>query len=245
MVNEAYTRRTMESHTLYSAHLEEDRTIKVYLPPDYNPHNRRYPVLYTHDGGEFYTHGRLATIATERILAGQLPPLIIVGLAVNMKTRVDDYSPDGHRHQAYLRFITDECRPFIAERYAVRVDKADQWMAGISLGAAASLSIHLTYPSLFSNLLLFSGAYNESLEARVRETADLSELSAFMVVGTDETAVQTDRGVFNFYEINHTMRNLLRVRGADIDYEEAAGKHLWGFWQGQLPRALDWLATRL
>jgi S-formylglutathione hydrolase FrmB len=38
---------------------------------------------------------------------------------------------------------------------------------------------------------------------------------------------------------------LLRIRGAKVRYEEAPGTHIWGFWQRQIPNALEWVNTQL
>jgi enterochelin esterase-like enzyme len=239
-----YTKRVIEGHELFSTHLREGRTIKVYLPPGYSS-DVRYPVLYCHDGGEFFTHGRIATIANQLIMEGKLRPLVIVGIAVQKVTRTDDYAIEGNRHDAYLRFVADECVPFVEDRYSVHRDSPHRFMAGISLGAVASLSLYLRDPEMFSRLLLFSGAYYEAVQETLRAHPSFAGLRAWMVVGRQETAVETAMGTYDFYHANHAVRDLLRVRGAEIDYHEDDGTHIWGFWQKQLPGALAWLNRQL
>jgi enterochelin esterase-like enzyme len=240
-----YTRRVIEGHEIYSSHLCEERTIKVYLPPGYRQ-DGQYPVLFCHDGNEFITHGRIATIANERIDKGLLSPLVIVCMAMNKRLRSADYDVSGDRHEAYARFVVEECLPFVREEYAISEDRRHWFMAGISLGAAASLSIHLQYPDMFRQLLLFSGAYYPALQAKAEAVSELTDLSAFMLVGRQETAVETaERGTLDFYKYNQQMRDLLRARGARIEYHEEDGTHIWGFWQRHLPEALDWLEAQL
>jgi enterochelin esterase-like enzyme len=240
-----FTKRKIEAHNVYSSHLAEERTIKVYLPPGYDPATAIYPVMYCHDGLEFFTHGRIATLANQLIAEGRLRPIVIVGIAVKMSTRRDDYDPFGKRHDAYARFVLEECVPIVEERYAVGRNGESRFMAGISLGASATLSIHLKAPREFRQLLLFSGAFYDNVQQLVKTVPTLSDLAAYMVVGQDETAVETPWGVSDFYELNHRMRDLLTIRGADIHYSEAPGKHIWGFWQSQIPRALEWVDARL
>jgi enterochelin esterase-like enzyme len=244
MTQADYTKRVIEGHDLFSTHLLEERTIKVYLPPGYST-ERLYPVLYCHDGAEFFTHGRIATIANQLIAEGKLQPLVIVGVAVRKPTRTDDYAIDGRRHDAYVRFVADECVPFIEDHYAVHRDGVRRFMAGISLGAVASLSLHLRFPEMFSRLLLFSGAYYDAVQEVLRQQPSYGDLEAFMIVGRQETAVETTFGTYDFYHANQVVRDLLRVRGADVEYHEADGTHIWGFWQRQLPLALAWLNGRL
>jgi enterochelin esterase-like enzyme len=240
-----YTKRKIEAHNVYSSHLSEERTIKVYLPPGYDAATSVYPVMYCHDGLEFFTHGRIATLANQLIAEGRLRPIVIVGIAVQMKTRRDDYDPFGQRHDAYARFVLEECVPFVEERYAVGRDVETRFMAGISLGASATLSIHLKAPHMFRKLLLFSGAFYDNVQELVKSVPNLSDLAAYMVVGQDETAVETPYGASDFYHLNHRMRDLLTVRGAKIRYTEAPGKHIWGFWQSQIPDALEWVNAQI
>lgn len=240
--NPKYTKRTIEAHEVYSSQLFEERTIKVFLPPDYDS-THSYPVLYCHDGNEFFSHGRVATIANQLIHEGILSPLLVVGIAVNHSQRSDDYAPDGHRHEAYTRFVFDTCIPFVEESYAV--DSARRFMAGVSLGATVSLELHLRQPELLPKLLLFSGAYYPTVLQHVSQRNNMSQLSTYMVVGQQETEVKTDHGDYDFYHLNQTMRDLLRSRWAHVAYQEAEGTHIWGFWQRQLPHAFAWLEQQI
>ncbi|MCL6547965.1 MAG: esterase family protein [Alicyclobacillus sp.] len=234
----------MHHHDVYSTHLREERTIKVCLPPGYEA-GRPYPVLYCHDGGEFFTHGRIATIAHRRMWEGVLRPLVIVGITVERSKRTDEYAPDGARSAPYLRFVAEECIPFVESRYSLAPNGEQRLMAGVSLGATASLLLHLRYPRLFSRLLLFSGAFYRTALQQVEEVRSLPGLAVWMVVGRQETAVETPHGTYDFLSLNRSTRDLLLARGAIVAYQEADGQHLWGFWQRQLPGALEWVERQL
>lgn len=239
------TRRVIEGHEFYSTQLAEERTIKVFLPPNYDP-AQEYPVMFCHDGSEFFTHGRAATIAQRMIEARELQPLIIAALAVNKEQRTNDYDPAGKRHDAYVRFVLDEAVPFVDSRYATSADPAKRFMAGISLGASCTLDIHLCAPEMFNRLLLFSGAFYVREQERIQGIAKLSNLKAYMVVGRQETEVETsNKEIHDFYHYNQHVRDLLRLRGAEVDYHEADGTHIWGFWQAQLPAAFTWVNQQL
>jgi enterochelin esterase-like enzyme len=228
--------RKIEAHTFFSQYLHEDRTIKVFLPPEYDA-MRSYPVMYCHDGLEFFTHGRIATIANQLILDGKLEPMLVAGIAVSKTNRTDDYGIRGSRHDAYCRFVANECLATIEETYNINSEK--RLMAGISLGGTVSVSLSLQYPHLFSNLLLFSGAFFPSVREHVKKTLDLSYLHAYMVVGKQETEVETSNKTrHDFYGYNQQMLDILRTRKADVTYKEADGTHIWGFWQKELPEAL-------
>ncbi|WAH36561.1 alpha/beta hydrolase [Alicyclobacillus dauci] len=236
------SQRKIESHTIQSVHLNEERTVKVFVPHNYDP-SVPLPIVYCHDGLEFFTHGRVATIANDLMTAGEIPPFLIAGIAVNMEHRRADYSMDGARHESYQKFVVDECLPMLDELYAVNGDK--RLMAGISLGAVASLSFMLTYPQFFHTLILFSGAYFPPVQERIQEEPDLSRLAAYLFIGDEETQANTPSGVYNFFEYNENMRDILIDKGAEVDFHVGPGNHIWGVWQKQLPNALRWLGKHI
>ncbi|GMA63220.1 alpha/beta hydrolase-fold protein [Alicyclobacillus fastidiosus] len=234
--------RKIESHTLYSQNLNEERTIKVFVPHSYKS-DSPLPIVYCHDGLEFFTHGRVATIANELMTSGEIPPFLIAGIAVNLDERRNDYAMDGARHEAYQHFVVDECMPMLDDLYAV--DPNARMMAGISLGAVASLSFMLAYPQYFHTLILFSGAYFPPVQRRIDEEPDLSRLAAYMFIGDEEREAKTPSGIYNFYEYNEAMRDILIDRGAEVDYHVGPGNHIWGVWQKQIPDALRWLGRHI
>lgn len=241
--NSAQSQRTIYAEDMFSQHLQENRHIKVFLPPgiDLKKADRRYPVLYCHDGNEFFTHGRIVTLTKQLLESGEVQPFIIVALAVQMATRTADYSPMGERHGAYVRFVMEEAVPWVESHFPAAVDSKHKFMAGVSLGAAASLSIYFKEPSTFNKLLLFSGAFDESLQEKVQKSAGLSNLHTFMVAGRQETAVETSRGPLDIYHLNTTMRDFMRLHGAQVSYQETDGSHVWGLWQSFIPEAVRWL----
>ena len=50
--------------------------------------------------------------------------------------------------------------------------------------------------------------------------------------------MKTERGTFDFLEANRQTKQLLEARSCKLTYEEKTGKHLWGFWQNELPRMM-------
>lgn len=234
--------RKIESHVIQSKFLNEERTVKVFVPHSYQS-DTPLPIIYCHDGLEFFTHGRVATIANEMMVKGDIPPFLIAGIAVNLEQRRADYSMDGKRHSLYQQFVMEECLPELDKHYAVRDDA--RLMAGISLGAVASLSFMLTYPQYFHTMILFSGAYFPEVQARVEEQTELTRLHTYMFIGDEEREAKTPSGVYDFLTYNEQMRDILLDRGAQVDYHVGQGNHIWGVWQKALPDALRWLGQQL
>lgn len=239
MTDERYLKRTILKETMASRFLPEgERALRIYLPPGYNE-VLSYPVVYCQDGEDFFNFGRIATTANRIILDEGIEPFIIVGVEVNKKVRTDEYAPDGERHDAYLRFFGEELIPYIESKYPVRSEPAQRLLAGDSLGGSVSLHIALEYPHLFTRVLSMSGAFFERSLEIMEIPRDLSWLQIYMIVGLQETAYETtDRGVYNFVELNRAAKSHLERYGAEVYYEEKEGQHQWGFWQKELPAGL-------
>src|SRR5438067_442952 len=88
-------------HRKFRSQFLEPRTLAVYVPPDYEQSDRRYPVLYMHDGQNLFdpatafggNEWRLDDTAEELIGAGAIEPLIIVGIYNTGERRIDEYTP--------------------------------------------------------------------------------------------------------------------------------------------------------
>ena len=66
----------------------------------------------------------------------------------------------------------------------------------------------------------------------------LNWLDIWMVVGLDETAVETHSGTYDFIYWNREAKQILEQKGAAVSYREKPGDHVWGLWQKELPDGL-------
>lgn len=237
MSDQNYLKRTVKKETVYSKHLNETRHLRIYLPPGYT-NLKSYSILYCQDGQDVFMFGRIATIANYLILERDMEPVIVVGVDVEKQFRTSEYAPIGARNPAYKKFFAEELLPFVEERYQKRNEGIDRLLIGDSLGGTVSLDLALDYPDLFQHIISLSGAYLQPTLDRLRKMSDLNWLDMWMLIGTEETAVQTNSGTFNFLDLNRQAKKILEEKGAKISYHEREGNHIWGFWQKHLPEAL-------
>ncbi len=82
------------------------RDVYVWLPPGYDDADRRYPVLYLHDGASVFgtepgPEWGVDEAAQALVEAGEIEPLIVVAVA-NTDRRTDEYTPTA---QAWTRTL--------------------------------------------------------------------------------------------------------------------------------------------
>jgi enterochelin esterase-like enzyme len=155
-----------------SGFLPDDRDIVVYLPPGYDDDpSRHYPVLYLHDGQNLFDPAtafgagrtwQVSEAADAAIAAGEVEPLIIVGIYNTGDRRMAEYTPvadwrmGGGEAASYGLLLTRELMPWIAQHYRVRRDCASTGVGGSSLGGLVSLYLGLEYAHLFGRLAILS-----------------------------------------------------------------------------------------
>lgn len=164
-----------------SPQLDNHRTVWVWLPPGYEDEtDRRYPVMYMHDGQNLFDAslsfaGEWAVdeTATRLIEAGEIDPIIVVGVANHGADRLAEYLPIAVRRpqmperlreveprgEQYLDFLVDTVMPMINENYRTLTGPEHTAIAGSSMGGLISLHAGLTRADHFSRI----GAMSPSL----------------------------------------------------------------------------------
>lgn len=156
----------------HSRFLRNQRDFIVYLPPGYHDQpQRRFPVLYMHDGQNLFDGAtsfvpgmdwHVGHTADDFILTGAVQPLIIVGIYNVGKVRIHEYTPTkaprlgGGRADRYAKFLMQEVMPFVQREYRARSDPRVTGMGGSSLGALLSLYLGLKHPQVFGRIAALS-----------------------------------------------------------------------------------------
>lgn len=169
-----------QSFTLQSKTLEETRRINVYTPPGYDAaKSTRYPVLYMPDGGLQEDFPHVATTVDTAIRAGEMRPLIVVGIENTERrrdmtgpTQVDEdrkIAPRVGGSAAFRGFIRDELMPQVRRRYRVTKETA---IIGESLAGLFIVETFFLQPKLFDTYIALSPSLWWNGEELVRKASE-------------------------------------------------------------------------
>lgn len=145
-----------DTFTVDSKILGERRTINVYVPPDYDKSQQRFPVLYMPDGGmnEDFPHIVGAVdVSTKNAI---IRPVIVVGVQ-NTERRRDlvhateiaeerALAPKAGGSDRFRAFFRDELKPLIAQRYRTTAESA---LIGESAAGLFAVETAIVEPTLF------------------------------------------------------------------------------------------------
>jgi predicted alpha/beta superfamily hydrolase len=169
-----------QSFTLESKALKETRRINVYTPPGYDAaKSTRYPVLYMPDGGLQEDFPHVATTVDTAIRAGEMRPLIVVGIENTERrrdmtgpTEVDEdrkIAPRVGGSAAFRGFIRDELMPQVRRRYRVTKETA---IIGESLAGLFIVETFFLQPKLFDTSIALSPSLWWNGEELVRKAGE-------------------------------------------------------------------------
>jgi predicted alpha/beta superfamily hydrolase len=249
-------------HDFASAWLGNARTVTVALPPGYHTHeSARYPVFYLHDGQNLFEPHEAAfgtcwdadRTAARLIAAHRLRPVILVGVA-NTPDRMSEYAVHydpheqaGGKGRLYARFVLDEVKPFVDQRYRTLPDRAHTAVGGSSMGGLVSLTMAHEH----SDRIGLCAALSPSLWWKQAQV--LSDLGAdrswlrrtrfWLDMGTREGSVRGRGHVTPSIERTRRLAALFDdaglLPGRDYYYQEVAGgEHNEAAWAARFDKVL-------
>lgn len=230
--------------------LERQRTIRLYLPPEYETSERQYAVLYMHDGqnlfdaatsflGEWEADEALNTLAKSRHLQ-----IIVVGIDNGAEHRMQELNAwDNSKYgkaegQAYMDFIVKVVKPYIDTHYRTKPDRAHTAIMGSSLGLISHYAIY-AYPKVFGMAGIFSPAYwyAPQVFAYTSSHALPQDTKLYFYAGgkEDESMVgNLERAVALIRKQGLPESNIAVHVDPTAQHNEAA-------WRAEFPRAVEWL----
>jgi len=231
--------------------LIKTRRVAALLPHDYDQTDRRYPVLYLQDGqnlfDDYAPFGNWAVDKKLAVMAEQgFGDVIIISIDHAAEERIAEYTPSTQTRlgsgqgKKYVRFLADTLKPYVDRHFRTLPDRAHTGIGGSSLGGLISIYAGLTYPEVYSKLMIFSPSLwvAPNIHFHAMNLHDLPEMKIYLYGGVAESA--------NMVPNIHRFRDAVRQQQpeADIAFEvviDPAGAHNEERWGQEFPRAVEWL----
>lgn len=247
----------------YLKELGKNRNIWIYLPPSYIKCEKKYPVLYMHDGQNIFNaytsfsgeEWQVDNTLDELANYNSDYEVIVIGIENGGVERLNEYSPwkstiqnipsvknQGGQGNKYVDSIVKTLKPYIDNNF--RTVANDSGIIGSSMGALISLYASLKYPNIFQKVGLLSPAFwfaKDKLFKFINSTKLNVNNNFFIYCGEKES------GIIEFSEIykNDSIEiyNLLKTLGFNslellIDKD---GIHNEIYWAKHFKRIFLWL----
>jgi predicted alpha/beta superfamily hydrolase len=188
--------------------LGNQRTLRVYLPPQYKTDpTRKFSVLYMHDGQNLFDgmtsyipnqEWKVDEAAEALIDAGMIEPIIIVGIDNGQGERGDEYVPIkvkmggatvGGKTAEYGKFLVEEVMPFINQTYRTQTGRDHTGLCGSSFGGVITIELGNVYPDVFGRLGIVSPSLwigDNEMNKRVAARKNIKGQRVWIDMGTGE-----------------------------------------------------------
>ena len=231
----------IEEHRFRSERLGNERIVRVYTPPGYDPEGKPLGLLIVLDGRTYTSDVPVPTILDNLLAARRIPPLVAVFVA---NPSAEARGLELACHPPFAEFLARELIPWVRRGYRVTDDPSRTAIAGSSLGGLAAACAAVRYPDVFANVLSLSGSFywrppdEAEPEAFVRQLATSPKLPLrfYLEAGLMEDRPRPEGP--SLLASNRHLRAVLRDRGYTIEYREFNGGHSILNWRGSLADGL-------
>jgi predicted alpha/beta superfamily hydrolase len=241
------------SNTFAIPQLGRQRRVLIYLPKNYATTQRRYPVIYMHDGQNLfdaYTSGYGEWGIDE--LMDQIPDkdqCIIIGIDHGGDYRITEYDPYDSKYgkgqgNAYVEFLVKNLKPYIDQHYRTLTDAKHTAIAGSSMGGLISMYAGLKYPKVFGQAGIFSPAFWIAAPQiyDFAQKQNISNKARFYFVCSDAESdsmvndMQKMVGIVQAKGLTRVNTPMVIIKGAQHNEKQ---------WNGDFPAFYQWLIRDL
>jgi enterochelin esterase family protein len=209
----------------------QKRKAEVYLPAGYDQQTeRRYPVLYVHNGQEALDAGKLEN-ALDHLIGVSVDPVIAVFVIPDADVRRDLGQMD-----PYIDMVVKELVPAIDGRFRTIAEAWARANAGSGRGANVALQGALKHPEIFGRVAAQSATISADTFKELNKGADAQPLVLYLEWGTYH--LRSPHEAWDLAVENRKLWAAMRESG----YRPAGGEvpegYGWPCWNGHTD---DWL----
>src|SRR6185503_4214747 len=235
--------------------LNRTRRVWVYVPPTYNSSDKKYPVLYMHDGQNVFDDatsfsGEWGVDEAIDTLGPKTRECIVVGIDNGGNERLSEYAPYDFRWKTsnsdtkieavgdkYVDFLVRTLKPFIDKKYRTLKGRKNTFTAGSSMGGLISMYAVLKYPKVFGGAGVFSPAFWVAPKIFDDMKAKGKKVNAkiYFYAGDAEGETMVPMTLRAFNEMHRVSKSKM------CEVIRADGKHNEPRWRIEFPLFYEWL----
>jgi len=214
---------------VFSAALNNSRTIRIYTPPGYEASSRRYPMVLVHDGPEYISLAQMNNVMDNLIAAGRIEPVVAFFVPPSSAgERTAEYA--GEKEAAFSDFICKQLVPYWLEHYRIEPAADRHLVMGASNGGNISLYLGMNRPDIWG-LVAAQSSYIQPTLVSAFTNGDRAPIKIYLDLGTYDIAllIPLVRGIVP----------VLDQKGYSYFYQELHEGHSWGNWKARLDDILE------
>lgn len=249
--------------SLYIPALENYKKVWVYLPEGYERSDKRYPVIYMHDGQDLFdeatSQGRIGPLewGVDETIDSSKNAAIVVAIEhdhqkerriMEYYVRPNSVNPEVYG-EAYLNFIVKTLKPAVDREFRTLPEKAHTAMAGSSMGGLLTFYAGLLYPETFGILGVLSPSiwldeqniYKEIATIKLPE--EIKTQKYFFYGGGNENRLKPDGSFVTMNEDVLRSSAEFQKYGSEIRISvNPEGRHGAWYWRTAFAEFYHWIS---
>lgn len=231
--------------SIMSSILKEKRKITIHTPANYNP-KQAHNLVIVFDGESYGARlNRRSRVPTPTIMDNlmadnKIKPTVTVLVWAMGKRSIDLIS------NKFGDFVATELIPWVRSEYNIHPEANKVVLAGSSRGGFAASFIALNHSNVIGNVLSQSGSYwikgtkdenhwiypeNDGKLITLYKNSEKKPIQFYMDIGLYDAGA-------SMLGMNRQFRDILKVKGYSVDYQEFKGGHNYVNWRGTLSDGL-------
>lgn len=232
----------------YMPELDRTRRIWLYKPPFHDDVDKRFPVIYMHDGQNLFDEATAfgEEWGVDETLNSMLAECIIVGID-NSERRMTEYNFHDHEEygpgegRKYVEFIVNTLKPYVDANFKTIPEREHTYISGSSMGGLISVYGAIHYAETFGGAGVFSPALwltpnvKDELKDIIRKNVHLPQRFYFYGGAQEGSNMLT-----HIYELSALLKEFSHYSVmVEVDH---LGEHSEAHWRQRFPNFYKWLA---
>jgi len=233
----------IDSFTLASEILGNEREVDVYLPPGYDQGSERYPLLVVNNGKDWLANAHLAN-TLDHLIGSKIAPVIVACVEMPRPASRDEIG--GEKSDEFVRMLADELVPKLDGKYRTLDEPGARALMGVTSNALMAIYAVVQRPDVFGMAAGFSFYLPQPggtllFEAIEEGTGD--DKSRIWVLWNKNEIHRAEWDV-DLARDSRRVAEALAANGYGVVEQEAMDSTGWGGWRVRAAEALEMMFPR-